>query len=260
MTQRIDMSRVNLDVVMPWITEHFNYIYNIEDFLNEELKREQPVCPKIFQLKLLRFLNIHKVQQFTTDLWQILLLSQASGMGMPPFVMEQIKKDEILKREEEIKRKWKDSSKCRHCSCCRCSRRDCGVVDDKNPNQFSSKQEKARSLDKQLDNNASPPSCSKYNSVQRDYPSSDSCSPQSLKTYRSKQLQKKRDNSCNRNSISHSKPVEKQGASSTSEYNLRRCNDTSDDSDESPQCAWCGRSSSSSQSSVSSNRSHSPRR
>ena len=254
MTQRIDTSRVKLEFLMPWITDHFSNVYNIEDFLYEEFQNEQYVCPKVFQLRLLKFLSVHKVQQFSTDLWQILLLAQESGIGMPRFVMEQLEKNEILKKEEEKKR---------HCLCCRCNKRD----DDLNSNPSSSKREKARSTDKQLDKNTSPRNRSKDKSVQRGYPSSDSCSPrsdkdseQSSKTSRSKLSQKKQDNSCNRNSKSRSKSVEKQGSSSTSKYALKRCDDTSDDSDESPPCARCRRPSSSSQSSVSSNRSRSPRR
>ncbi|TMW46709.1 hypothetical protein DOY81_008216, partial [Sarcophaga bullata] len=242
MRHRIDMSRVKLDVLMPWICEQVCEVYDIEDFVYEELKKQQYACPRTFQIKLFNFLSVHKVLQFTSNLFEVLLASQQSGIGIPPFLMQQ------LKREEKKKRRRNDSCKSRYCSCSRCSKRDDKVVNDKNSNQSSSKREKSRSRDKQLGKNTG-------------YASSDSCSPQSeqenrysMKTSGSKSSQRKEDKSCMR-----SKSVEEQGASSTSKYALRKCDDTSDDSDESPQCAWCGRKSCSPQSSVSSNQSRSSR-
>lgn len=130
---QVDMSKVKLDVLRPWISKKITEFLHIEDdvvveFVYNQLEeknvsiyttfaqsyrspnrtnlfvspRPQFPCPKKMQINLTGFLNGRNARQFMEELWALLLSAQESETGIPEEFIQQ-KKEEILKREEESK-------------------------------------------------------------------------------------------------------------------------------------------------------------
>lgn len=106
LNKRVDMSKVKLDVLRPWISKKkITDILHIEDdvvveFVYNQLEEEKFPCPKKMQINMTGFLNGRNARQFMDELWALLLSAQESESGIPAEFIQQ-KKDEILKREEE---------------------------------------------------------------------------------------------------------------------------------------------------------------
>lgn len=105
LNKRVDMSKVKLDVLRPWISKKITEMLNIEDdviveFVYNQLEEEKYPCPKKMQINMTGFLNGKNARVFMEDLWALLLSAQESDSGIPAEFIEQ-KKDEILKREED---------------------------------------------------------------------------------------------------------------------------------------------------------------
>lgn len=105
LSKRVDMSKVKLDVLRPWISQKITDILNIEDdvvveFVYNQLEEEKFPCPKKMQINMTGFLNGKNARVFMDELWALLLSAQESETGIPAEFI-QMKKDEILKREEE---------------------------------------------------------------------------------------------------------------------------------------------------------------
>ncbi|VDM30022.1 unnamed protein product [Toxocara canis] len=71
-TLKICMSRVNLDVLKPWITAKLNEILGMEDdVLNEYVfsqLEEKTLNPKVMQINLTGFLNARRAREFMGEL------------------------------------------------------------------------------------------------------------------------------------------------------------------------------------------------
>ncbi|KOB76670.1 Serine/arginine repetitive matrix protein 1, partial [Operophtera brumata] len=101
LTQQVDMSKVKLDVLKPWITQKITEILKMEDdvvidYVNNQLEEKFP-CPKKMQINLTGFLNGKNARLFMGELWELLLSAQASENGIPESFTQQ-KKEEIKKR------------------------------------------------------------------------------------------------------------------------------------------------------------------
>jgi len=99
LNQKVDMSRVNLEVVKPWITAKVNDILGMEDdvvieYIFTQLE-EKNINPKIMQINLTGFLNAKRSREFMGELWIMLMEAQASPDGIPASIVE--KKMEELK-------------------------------------------------------------------------------------------------------------------------------------------------------------------
>jgi serine/arginine repetitive matrix protein 1 len=105
LNKRVDMSKVKLDVLRPWISQKITDILHIEDdvvveFVYNQLEEEKFPCPKKMQINMTGFLNGKNARMFMDELWALLLSAQESENGIPAEFI-QMKKDEILKREED---------------------------------------------------------------------------------------------------------------------------------------------------------------
>lgn len=104
LSKRVDMSKVKLDVLRPWISQKITDILHIEDdviveFVYNLLEEEKYPCPKKMQIHMTGFLNGKNARVFMDELWALLLSAQDSDSGIPAdFILQ--KKEEILKREE----------------------------------------------------------------------------------------------------------------------------------------------------------------
>ncbi|UJR15708.1 hypothetical protein I4U23_002643 [Adineta vaga] len=101
---KVDMLKVNLDVIKPWITMRLQELLGIEDdvvieFVFNQLEDKNP-DPKMMQINLTGFLGGSKARLFIGELWKILSDAQASPDGIPAELVE-MKKKELLKRQEE---------------------------------------------------------------------------------------------------------------------------------------------------------------
>ncbi|XP_026471034.1 serine/arginine repetitive matrix protein 1-like [Ctenocephalides felis] len=101
LSQRVDMSKVKLDVLRPWITQKITDLLHIEDdvvveFVYNQLDVQFP-CPKKMQINMTGFLNEKNARQFMDELWALLLSAQDTESGIPVEFLDQ-KKEEIKKR------------------------------------------------------------------------------------------------------------------------------------------------------------------
>ncbi|KAL1452726.1 hypothetical protein WDU94_006930 [Cyamophila willieti] len=106
--QKVDMSKVKLDILKPWITQKITQLLGMEDdvvvaFVYNQLEAEKFPDPKKMQINLTGFLNGKNARLFMTDLWELLLSAQDSVSGIPEQFVEQ-KKEEIKKRMEEAEK------------------------------------------------------------------------------------------------------------------------------------------------------------
>ncbi|CAD5208806.1 unnamed protein product [Bursaphelenchus xylophilus] len=100
--QKVDMTKVNLDVLKPWITAKLNQMLGMEDevlvnmvfFTLEETKN---LDPKKLQINLTGFLNAKRAREFMGELWQMIIEAQNSEDGIPSSLIE--KKMEELKAQ-----------------------------------------------------------------------------------------------------------------------------------------------------------------
>ncbi|KAI8982966.1 hypothetical protein BDB01DRAFT_723314, partial [Pilobolus umbonatus] len=111
--QKIDMKKVNLDVIKPWIHNRIVELLGFEDELvinyTCTLLEEKDQDPKKMQINLTGFLHKHSAS-FMSELWTLLLSAQDSIGGIPAIFIEQ-KKEELRKKqlEEDERRARKDS-------------------------------------------------------------------------------------------------------------------------------------------------------
>ncbi|CAK9300070.1 unnamed protein product [Gordionus sp. m RMFG-2023] len=105
--QKIDMTKVNLDVLKPWITKRLCELLNFEDdviieFVFNQLM-EKKVDPKIMQINLTGFLNAKNARIFMGDLWSLLISAQNNIGGIPEAFLQQKKAELMQKYEEDAK-------------------------------------------------------------------------------------------------------------------------------------------------------------
>ncbi|CAO3652543.1 unnamed protein product [Cunninghamella echinulata] len=111
--QKIDIKKVNLDVMKPWISNRITQILGLEDdvivdFTFGLLEEEKP-DPRRMQINLTGFLE-KDTGQFMLDLWKLLLSAQDSVGGIPQEFIDQKKEELRLKKEQEEKRRAEEQT------------------------------------------------------------------------------------------------------------------------------------------------------
>ncbi|CAF0979119.1 unnamed protein product [Adineta ricciae] len=114
---KIDSSKINLDVIKPWIAKRLHELLGIEDdvvieYVFNQLEDKNP-DPKMMQINLTGFLGGSKARLFIGELWKFLASAQVSPDGIPAELVE-MKKQELLRRQEddrlrEIRKREEDS-------------------------------------------------------------------------------------------------------------------------------------------------------
>ncbi|KAJ1664793.1 separin protein [Coemansia sp. RSA 1646] len=99
----VDMSKVNIDAIKPWISERIKELLGLEDevlyeFIVNMLEESTKPDPKLMQVNLTGFLE-SKTQEFMQGLWKVLLEAQKSTTGIPESFIQ--KKIEELKQKRE---------------------------------------------------------------------------------------------------------------------------------------------------------------
>ncbi|CAK0845295.1 unnamed protein product [Prorocentrum cordatum] len=100
-SKKVDMAKVSMDVMRPWITQKITDLLGFEDDIVvglclaqlEEKKEagDKGVDPKSLQVNLTGFME-RKAAPFCSELWKYLLQAQESPVGVP---------QEIHRQEEE---------------------------------------------------------------------------------------------------------------------------------------------------------------
>lgn len=85
--QKVDMSKVQMDTMLPWITEQVTKYLGFEDevvigYIKGSLEKPK-VDPKVMQLNLQGFLN-DNTKAFMRELWRLMLSAQESDAHTPP--------------------------------------------------------------------------------------------------------------------------------------------------------------------------------
>ncbi|GAB1518896.1 hypothetical protein RhiTH_001961 [Rhizoctonia solani] len=106
--RKVDMRKVELSVMRPWITKKVVELVGFEDEVVVEYvmglleDRSKPPDPKVMQINLTGFLE-SKTPAFMSSLWALLLEAQDSPAGVPAsFVQE--KKEELRQKHEADER------------------------------------------------------------------------------------------------------------------------------------------------------------
>mmetsp|Transcript_14871 Transcript_14871/g.47835 ORF Transcript_14871/g.47835 Transcript_14871/m.47835 type:complete len:133 (-) Transcript_14871:125-523(-) len=91
---KVDMKKVNLDVMLPWITEQVSEYLGFEDevvigYVESQLRETDGarVDPKKMQLSLTGFLEAN-TPPFMRDLWALLVSAQENEHGIPIKVVD----------------------------------------------------------------------------------------------------------------------------------------------------------------------------
>merc|ERR1712178_368450 len=102
--RQVDMKRVKLDTVKPWITDQINQALGFEDeivieMVFNQLEADQFPDPKTLQINMTGFLNAKKARDLVGELWPMLVSACENGTGIPTVILEK-KKREIEDREK----------------------------------------------------------------------------------------------------------------------------------------------------------------
>merc|ERR1711970_628621 len=89
----VDMRKVKLDVLKPWITERLIDILGFEDdvvieYAINQLEETNHPDPKMMQINLTGFLNGKKAREFMAQLWPLLVSAQSNPSGIPDQIIE----------------------------------------------------------------------------------------------------------------------------------------------------------------------------
>ncbi|PFH34112.1 PWI domain-containing protein [Besnoitia besnoiti] len=116
--ERVDMSKVNADVMKAWVTSKLTSILGFEDdivssycmtqlYPDEAMSpdvdaRQNYLCPKKLVISMTGFIG-KGATQFVKELWELLLAAQKEKNGIPPAFLENKKLEMQRKREEAAK-------------------------------------------------------------------------------------------------------------------------------------------------------------
>merc|ERR1712071_415546 len=105
--KKVDMSKVALDTIKPWINDKVTEFLGMEDdvvieFVYNQLDERFP-DGKEMQINLTGFLNAKNARTFMCELWDLLASAMENIGGIPAKFLEQ-KKEEIKKRQAEQER------------------------------------------------------------------------------------------------------------------------------------------------------------
>ncbi|CAH8588961.1 unnamed protein product [Schistosoma mattheei] len=106
LAQKVDMSKINLESIRPWIVKRITELLNFEDevvcdYIFNQLEERHP-DPKEIQINITGFLNSKNARVFLSELWDLLLSAMQTPDGVPAAFLE-AKKEEIAKRQEDEK-------------------------------------------------------------------------------------------------------------------------------------------------------------
>lgn len=108
-TQKVDMSKVSMDVMKPWIAKRITELLGFEDdivvdFCVAQLSEpgDKGLDPKLLQVNMTGFME-RKAGPFCSELWQHLISAQESPVGVPREFIDQ-KKEELKKKKEEAEK------------------------------------------------------------------------------------------------------------------------------------------------------------
>uniref|UniRef100_A0A1I7YYR8 PWI domain-containing protein n=1 Tax=Steinernema glaseri TaxID=37863 RepID=A0A1I7YYR8_9BILA len=94
---KVDLQRVNIEVIKPWITSRLNELLGVEDEVVVEyvfsLLEDQNLNPKVMQINLTGFLNARRSREFMGELWELLDEAQKTEDGIPPSILEKKMKE-----------------------------------------------------------------------------------------------------------------------------------------------------------------------
>ncbi|KAI9247182.1 PWI domain-containing protein, partial [Phascolomyces articulosus] len=100
--EKIDMKKIKLDVIKPWMTARITELLGFEDEVVIDfafgLLEEKNPDPKMMQINLTGFLE-KNTQPFILDLWRLLISAQQSKSGIPQKFLDE-KKQEIMRNKE----------------------------------------------------------------------------------------------------------------------------------------------------------------
>ncbi|KAJ2497461.1 Serine/arginine repetitive matrix protein 1 [Coemansia sp. RSA 1972] len=101
----VNMSKVNLEAIKPWLADKINTLLGIEDdvlfdFVVNMLEESDTPDARAIQVNLAGFLE-DKTSEFMQNLWIVLLEAQQSEGGIPESFIRNKMKELRLKREEE---------------------------------------------------------------------------------------------------------------------------------------------------------------
>lgn len=104
---KVDMKKVVLEVIKPWISQQITEILGFEDevligYVFGLLEERQFPDPKLLQIRITGFLE-QDSSQFCLALWRLLISAQNSLGGIPPQFLAK-KKSDILARKVETER------------------------------------------------------------------------------------------------------------------------------------------------------------
>merc|ERR1719188_2183434 len=108
-SRKVDISKVSMEVLRPWITRRVTELLGFEDDIVVEFcithleeKSEKGLDPKVLQVNLTGFME-RKAAPFCSELWTHLLSAQESPVGVPRDFIDQ-KKEELRQKREEAER------------------------------------------------------------------------------------------------------------------------------------------------------------
>ncbi|KAJ1029372.1 hypothetical protein NDA13_002623 [Ustilago tritici] len=104
---KVDMRKVELSVIKPWIARRVTELLGFEDdvvleYASGMLEEERFPDPRKVQIQLMGFLE-GKTAEFMSELWELLVSAQESVGGVPKRFVEE-KKEELRKKREEGER------------------------------------------------------------------------------------------------------------------------------------------------------------
>lgn len=110
----MDFTKVNVDVIKPWIVGKLNEILGMDDDIVVEFVFNQleikDLNPKLMQVNLTGFLNARQARLFMSELWQLFIEAQDSPDGIPATLVEKKMRElEAHPKVEERNGKFDDS-------------------------------------------------------------------------------------------------------------------------------------------------------
>ncbi|RLN06840.1 hypothetical protein BBO99_00009326 [Phytophthora kernoviae] len=99
-SERVDLSKVQREVINQWITERITELLGFEDDivismainLLEPKEVDEKLDPKQLQLALTGFLE-KQAAAFTQELWELLLSAQSNATGIPSAILDKKKQE-----------------------------------------------------------------------------------------------------------------------------------------------------------------------
>lgn len=107
LNEPVDMRKVKLDAMKPWIHEKMTEILGFEDdvvidYAINQLEETNTPDPKTVQINLTGFLNAKNARLFMAELWPMLVSAQSNPHGIPEKLIEMKRQElEVVKADAE---------------------------------------------------------------------------------------------------------------------------------------------------------------